>query len=102
MSDQDAHCLRFPLSPKFVEENSYSVELVEEGYPAFFAPLPRSLPKSDAAGPLSHGAFIQRIGFDSPLPSYTLTSYGISTCFPLIPTKLCFPPDQPDQPHEGW
>ncbi|EJF56687.1 HET-domain-containing protein [Dichomitus squalens LYAD-421 SS1] len=102
VSDQDAHWLHLPLSPKFKDENSYAVQPVRNNYPAFFAPSPRSFRNSSGVSPVSHDVFVERAGFDSPLPSYTLTPYGIHTSFPLVPANSCFPPGLLDQPLEGW
>ena len=78
LSDQDAHCLRLPFSPEFVEENSCALVAVMDDHPAFFAPSPRSFRNSDGVRPLSHSAFVRRIGFTSPLPTYTITPYGVA------------------------
>ncbi|KAM5545998.1 hypothetical protein V8D89_000124 [Ganoderma adspersum] len=91
LSDQDTHCLRFPFSPEFVEENSCSMDALTDDHPAFFASSPRSFRNSEGVRPLSHSAFVRRIRFTSPLPRYTVTPYGIHTHFPLIPAFQCFP-----------
>ena len=91
--DRGALSLQFPLSSQDIEENSFVLDAVEDHNTAFFAPSPRSFRNSTGIRPLSHhSALIERLGFDSPLPTYTLTPYGIHTHFPLIPANHCFPP----------
>ncbi|KAI1792774.1 HET-domain-containing protein [Ganoderma leucocontextum] len=92
VSDQEVHSLQFPLTPKVVKENSYVMDAIEDDYSAFFAASPRSFRNSNGIRPLSHSAFVERIGFNSPLPTYTVSPYGIHTHFPLIPANHCFPP----------